>query len=113
VKAACRACPRDEPGTACDHAFDQRHGRRKRVSSDDFGPFDQHLKLSEAEAEDATEPAENRVPTERLPPPSRPLLAARVILEFDANEGGEEAAVFLETCAKLIREKRRVILICE
>ncbi len=106
---ACRACPRDVPAP-CGHNADARHRTHGVVLDEDV--------LVVARDESATpyndELAENRVSTEKLPPTTKlpALLAARVIFEFD-GDGGEEAALFMETIAKLIRQKRRVILICE
>ena len=55
------------------------------------------------------EPLESRVPTKPLP---RQLMAARVICEFSSADS-EDVAAFFEMLAKIIRQKKKITVICE
>jgi hypothetical protein len=86
----CRVCARTESGT-CTHSSSERH----------------HGRVEEEE------PASSRVPTTKVPTQPKPPLAARVVLELREHDTAEEAALFFEMLAKLIRLRRRVVVICE
>jgi hypothetical protein len=85
----CRVCARAESGI-CDHTTAERH----------------HGLVEE-------EPASSRVPTTKVPSQPKQPLAARVMLELREHDTAEEAALFFEMLAKLIRLRRRIVVICE
>ncbi len=151
---ACRACPRGKPRTKpCGHDSVERHSANPIVT-DDLA-IARAATPNEFSASRASTPrellsrvptpdlAENRVPTEKLPPTAKipQVLAARVIGEFNGKNGesiasffdmmamfvrvnrqiagiefsddGDELATFFETMAKIVRLKHKLTVICE
>lgn len=107
----CRECPDDvDRADGCGHNTKERHGTR-----DTLDDLDNAIDGALDVAFNDDEPAESRVRTLKLPPATKPppILAARVIIEFSGNDNAEEAAIFFETLAKLIRLKRKFVVICE
>jgi hypothetical protein len=102
---ACRTCAAaNRPFASCWHDKEERH-----AAPNIDQPNGERDELADEPAEsvdEPDEPIESRVPT-------RPMLAARVICEFGGDGDGEDVAVLLETMAKIIRSKRRLIVIAE
>jgi hypothetical protein len=108
----CKACPDDaNRADGCGHNTKERHGTRDTLNDLDNALND----ALNAASNDDDEPAESRARPLKLPPATKPppILAARVVVEFSGNDNAEEAAIFFETLAKLIRLKRKFIVICE